>query len=431
MTESPLVLLPAVLLPATLGIALLLAPALALFFGGIPHRRNGVALVLAFPAALVLAAGGWLALGSELEVSIFQGAVAATSVTTILAIGLRFGRLRGYLVFAAVWVLLVLVPVGYSLFDVESGSLAVTLGALDFGGVSVIALCTGTAAAAISIVSRRLGNAVGPAPRRTGLTFAYCAVTGVAGLLAVSVGAELVLDATTQTLVANGLLASAAGTIGWAIAQVVNVRRATVAGLVAGAFAGSVVVLAASPWFDPTTAIVLGLGAGVLGHVSSVAARRTGAGAWATLLGVCLVPGALGMLAAGILADGPGLVYSGHIELLVSEFSALVLVLGYSFVVALVLALVIDRTMRLTGRSRLVDETIARLYESLRAGDLGDAPLHPDMKWPEGWDVTAPVGVPVRTQRLRGGWIAVQFADGGLVHSYRETDGLFDQMELR
>lgn len=426
MTESP-----SVLLPATLGIALFLAPALALFFGGIPHRRNALTLVIAFPAALALAAGGWLVLGSDLGVALFQGALAASAVTTILAVGLRLGRLRGYLTFGAAWLVLVLVPVGYSLFDIESGSLVVALGALDFGGVSVIALCTGTAGAAIAIVSRGLGNAVGGPPRRTGLTFAYCVVSGVVGLIAVSVGAQLVMDSTTWTLVGNGLFASAAGIVGWAIAQVVNVRRATVAGLVAGAFAGSVVVLAASPWFDSTTVIVLGLGAGILGHVSSVAARRSGVGAWATLLGVCLVPGALGMVAAGIVAHGPGLVYSGHIELLASQFGALVLVLGYSLVVALILALVIDRTMRLTGRSRFVDETIARLYDSLRAGDLKGAPLHPDMKWPEGWGVTTPVSVPARTQRLRGGWIAVQFAEGGLVHSYHETDGLFDQMELR
>ena len=428
MTGSPLVLLA-----ATLGIALFLAPALALFFGGIPDRRRALTLALSFLGSVALAAAEWALLGSGPEVALFQGAIAATSVTTILSVGLRLGRLRGYITFAVAWVTLVLVPVGYALFDVQSGSFAVTLGALDFGGVGVIALCTGTAAAAISMVSRALGNAVGGPPRRTRLTFLYCTIAGVIGLVAVNVGAELDIDQATATVVANELIAAGAGLIGWAIAQIVNVRRATVAGLVAGAFAGSFVVLAASPWFDTTTSIVLGLGAGVLGHVSSVAARRTGGGTWATLLGVCLVPGALGMLAAGVVAHGPGLVYSGHIELLGSQFGGLVLELGYSLVIALVLALVIDRTMRLTGSSRLVDETIARLYASMRSGDLESVrtALHPDMEWPAGWDLSDPVAVPVRTHRLRGGWIAVQFADGGLVHSYRENNGLFDRMELR
>jgi Amt family ammonium transporter len=424
---------PSTLLVGTLGIALFLAPALALFFGGIPTRRRALALALSFVGGFLLATGEWVLLGSNLGVSVFQGALAATSVTTILAVGLRLGRLRGYLTFSAVWVTLVLVPVGYSLFDVVNGSLAANLGALDFGGVAVIALCTGTAAAAISMVSRRLGNAVGGPPRRTRLTFLYCAIAGVVGLLAVNVGSELVIDATTPRVVANELFAAGAGTIGWTIAQVVNVRRATVAGLVAGTLAGSIVVLAASPWFDTTTVVVLGLGAGVLGHVSSVAARNTGGGTWATLLGVCLVPGALGMLAAGIVAHGPGLVYSGHVELLASQFGGLVLVLGYSLVIALVLAIVIDRTMHLTGSSRFVDETIARLYASLRAGDLEAvrAALHPEMQWPDGWTLGAAVSVPVRTHRLRGGWIAVRFAEGGLVHSYHENNGLFDRMELR
>ena len=424
---------PFVLLLATLGAALFLAPALALFFGGIPGRRRALELAVSYLSAFALATGEWLLFGSEPGVAVFQGAVAATSVTTILSVGLRLGRLRGYAAFAAVWVTLVLVPVGYSLFDVESGSLAATLGTLDFGGVAVIALCTGTAAAAISMVSRSLGNAVGGFPPRTLPTFLFCAIAGVVGLLTVTVGAELITDATTVTVIRNELLAAAAGMTGWAIAQVVNVRRATVAGVVAGVLAGSFVVLAASPWFDPTTVIVLGLAAGVLGHVSSVAARNTGGGAWATLLGVCLVPGALGMIAAGVVAHDSGLVYSGHIELLLSQLSGLVLVLGYSLVIALLLALVVDRSLRLTGSSRLVDETIVRLYAALRAGNLESvsAILHPDMQWPEGWDFTAPVSVPVRTHRLRGGWIAVQFSDGGLVHSYHEENGLFDRMELR
>ncbi len=89
--------------------------------------------------------------------------------------------------------------------------------------------------------------------------------------------------------------------------------------------------------------------------------------------------------------------------------------------------------MRLTGSSRFVDETIARLYAALQAGDLEavSAAVDPEMQWPDGWDLAAPVSVPVRTHRLRGGWIAVQFADGGLVHSYHESNGVFDRMELR
>ena len=424
---------PSSLLVATLGIALFLAPALALFFGGIPDRRRALTLALSFLGTFALATGEWLLLGSDSGVAVYQGSLAASSVVALLAVGLRLGRLRGYLAFSVVWVTLVLVPVGFSLFDVASGALAGTLGTLDFAGVGVIALCTGTAAAAISIVSRSLGNAVGGFPRRTRITFLYCAVAGVIGLLAMNVGAELEIDATTVTLVGNELFAAGAGAIGWAIAQIANVRRATVAGLVAGVFAGSIVVLPASPWFDTTTVVVLGLGAGVLGHVSSVAARTTGGGTWATLLGVCLVPGALGMIAAGVVAHGPGLVYSGHIELLASQFSGLVLVLGYSLAISLLLALTIDRTMRLTGSSRFVDETIARLYAALQAGDLEavSAAVDPEMQWPDGWDLAAPVSVPVRTHRLRGGWIAVQFADGGLVHSYHESNGVFDRMELR
>ena len=124
--------------------------------------------------------------------------------------------------------------------------------------------------------------------------------------------------------------------------------------------------------------------------------------------------------------------YSGHIELLASQFGGLLLALGYSLVVALILAIVVDRTLRLVGSSRFIDETVLRLYRALGARDTeaSSALLHPEMAWPPGWDPAAPVPSPVRTRRLRGGWIAVQFADTALVHTYHERDGVFDRMEL-
>ncbi len=428
---------PTVLLLATIGITLLLAPALALFFGGRPDARRRRVIAVAIPGSMVLATTGWILLGSTLGVAAFQGALVATAVAVILAVGLRTGSVRGYAAFAALWVVLVLVPVGYSLFDVVHGPLATSLGTLDFGGVSILALCTGTAALALSLVSRGLGNAVGGPPERSRLAFAFSAGVALLGWLAVDIGAELVLDSTTLTLAVNELWAAVAGLVGWAIAQVINVHRATLAGLVAGLFAGSIVVLPASPWLDTTSVVVLGLVAGILGHVAAVAARRNGIGMWATLVGVCLVPGSIGLVGAGIVARGLGLVFSGHTDLLSAQAGGLVIVVGYSFVITLLIAVVVDRTVRLVGSSRVVDETIVRLYRDVNAHDADAvaARLHPDAVWAFGW-ADAQL-TPVRSRRLRGGWIVVDVRETStsgerdLVHAYSERAGLFDRMESR
>jgi ammonia channel protein AmtB len=455
---------PTVLLLATAGITLLLAPALALFFGGRPDRRRRGAIAVAIPASMLVTAIAWMLLGSDPGVAAYQGSLAAAAVAVVLAVGLRTGCIRGYAVFTALWLVLVLVPVGYSLFDLVRGPLVRALGTLDFGGASILALCTGTAGVALSIVSHRRGNAVGGLPQRSVRAFVFSGLAALLGFLAVDVGAELVLDTTTLTLAANELWAALAGLVGWTVAQLINVHRPTWAGLVAGVLAGSIVVLPASPWLDTTSVVVLGLIAGILGQVAAVAARRSGAGAWATLVGVCLVPGAVGLIGTGIVARGLGLVFSGHIDLLAAQAGGLVIVVGYSLIVTTVIALVVDRTLGLTGTSRLVDETIVRLYAAQNSRDIDAvlSRLHATIRWPNGWEGTSlegsdavrasltrqwgelnPTVTPLRSHRVAGGWIEVDvhqvlrnpdgvvITDSTLVHAYRERDGLFDRMELR
>jgi ammonia channel protein AmtB len=453
---------PIVLLLATIGITVLLAPSLALFFGGRPDARLRRVIAIAIPGSMLIATLGWMLLGATLGVAAFQGALAATAVAVILAVGLRTGSVRGYLLFCLLWLVLVIIPVGYSLFDVVHGPLATSLGTLDFGGVSILALCTGTAALALSLVSRRRGNAVGGPPKRSRTAFAVAGAGAVLGWLAVDIGAELVVDSTTLTLAANELWAALAGAAGWTVAQVINVHRATAAGFVAGLLAGSIVVLPASPWLDTTSVVVLGLVAGILGHVAAVAARRSGIGLWATLVGVCLVPGAVGLVGAGVVARGLGLVFSGHTDLLGAQLSGLTIVLAYSFTVTLLLAVIVDRGLRLTGSSRHVDETILRLYRDLNArdADAALARVHPELRWDTGessgpvegadavrerwerdWAAGSPLLTPLRSRRRRQGWIEVELqqAPSGspstgvtrtLVHRYTERAGLFDRMEL-
>ena len=444
-------------------IAGLLAPALALFFAGIPTHRNALLIAGGIAGSLILAALDWLILGSPLDIAIFQGSLVSVAAAVVLAVGLRTGQVRGLVVFLTPWIVLVLVPVGYSVFDVVHGPLAASLGTLDFGGAGVIGISTGTAAIAIALASRSLGNAVGGWPRRGPVLFAAVALAALVGWIAVSAASELVLDTTTIQLVVNELLAALAGVVGWIAAQVVNVHRANAAGIVAGIIAGSVVVLPASPWLEPGSVLVLGVAAGILGHVTAVGTRRTGLGHWATVVGVLLVPSTLGLVSVGVLARGSGLIFSGHTDLLGGQLGGLVAVLGYSLVVSLLIAIVVDRLLRLTGSSRFVDETIVRLYAAFNERDtarLLDA-LHPAVEWPNAlagtylsgkdavlaywtrqWTEIDPTVTPVRSRRLKGGRIAVEvhqvvrdlaggvLSDGMTVHTYRERDGLLDRMEI-
>jgi Amt family ammonium transporter len=326
-------------------VAMLLAPSLALFFGGALGKRATLVLSAQCLGSFGLAFTAWLLLGSPVALALYQGALVCASVAIVAATARNRLSPRALGAFLPVWVVFVLVPLGFSLFDVVNGALVVRLGTLDFGGVAVLGISTGTAAIALAITTP--GAAEQPPPNRSGPLLLFCGIAAVLGWGAVTVGAELVLDATTQTLLINELLAATAGLVGWLAAQVVNVHRASMAGSVAGIVAGSISILPASPWLEPTAVVVIALAAGILGHVVAAASRRLRAGQWAAVIGVCLTPAVFGMLASGIAAKGPGLVYSGHPDLFVSQFNGTAVALVYSLVVALVLGFVIERLGRL------------------------------------------------------------------------------------
>ena len=334
------------LLPAALGVVLFLVPALALFFGGIPDRATLVALVLGLLATLALAFAEWLVLGSAVDVALFQAALSAAGAAVVLSVALRSAKPRLAVLAALVLVLLVLVPIGFALFDLARGPIVVALGTLDFGGVATVALIPGSAAVAVLLVGRSWRQAGSGVPRRPTLLFPFVALAAVIGFTSASIGAQLLFDELTGTLVLNGIIAALAGAIGWTLTQVINVHRASWAGGVAGVLAGSIVILPASPWLNTVSIVVLALLAGVLGHVSAVAVRRGSAGVWATVIGVCLVPGALGMIGSGIVATGAGLLFSGHIDLLQAQAGGLLVVVLYATGVSLVLAYLVRRFSR-------------------------------------------------------------------------------------
>jgi len=323
---------------ATVGVVLFLAPALALFFGGIPSRDAARWLAAIAVLAVLVATGEWMLLGQPPMLALFQGSVSAVPVLVIAAIGLREGRRASLSVFLAIWLVAVVVPFSFSLFDVANGPLIVNLGTLDFAGACALGVIPGTAAIALALVPRRGGVAIETPPRRPWWVFLWSMAGGILGFVAVAIGAELVIDETTGVLVVNALLAAGGGVVGWTAAQIATVHRASRAGATAGVFAGSIVVLPASPWLQPVAVIVLAVIAGLRGHLSTIAMRSTRVRAWSAVVGVCLVPACVGMVGAGIVAAGPGLLYSGHTELAVSQLQGLALVAIASLVIASAIA---------------------------------------------------------------------------------------------
>lgn len=324
---------------ATAGVILFLLPAMCLFFGGLPPRRDTVWLAAIAIASVAMATVEWMLLGQPPALALFQGTLAAVAVLTVASIGIRAGRRPLLAVILGLWLVVVVVPLGFALFDIEHGLIAAGIGTLDFAGACVLGVIPGTAAIAMALALRWTRSPAIDLPRRPRWLLLLCAVLGALGFLAVAVGAELVIDETTTVLVVNTLLGLTGGAIGWTAAQVANVHRASIAGAVAGAFAGIMVVLPASPWLEPVAVLVLAVIAAILGHITAIAFRRRDEKrAWASLIGICLAPAAVGIIAAGIVATGPGLLYSGHADLAEAQLQGLAVVLVASFAATLAIA---------------------------------------------------------------------------------------------
>ena len=327
---------------ATVAIVVLLGPAFTLFFGGIPSRTNAPWLAAIAATSTVIATIEWMLFNQTPAVAVFQGALAAAATVTLSSVGLRAGHRAPLTIALGVWLVAVLVPLGYSLFDIDNGPIVRAIGTLDFAGACVIAVVPGTAAIALALAHRWFGVSVVETPRRPAWLLVCCAIAAVLGLVAVSVGAELVLDQTTLVLLVNAVVAAVGGAIGWTAAQIAKTHTVTVDGVVSGVLAGSVVVLPASPWLQPIAVLVLSVIAAAVGHVTTMAFRtRSSKEAWAPLIGVLLIPGSVGMVSAGIVAAGPGLLYSGHADLAEAQVQGLGLVLAVSFVSMLAVATIV------------------------------------------------------------------------------------------
>jgi ammonium transporter, Amt family len=298
----------------------------------------GVAIPVVFCIALV----EWIWLDQDVAVAVFQAAVASVVTSALLVASHR----RGWRAVAILipWASLVLAPVSYSVFDVEHGYLSVTVGTLDFAGGLTLAVCTGSAALVFAVVSRRrralesVDAGDGAGRHSLVIPILVVPVLAIVALVIVQICSELAFDTTTTRVLHVVGLAAAGGFIGWVATMIVTSRPSALLYSAIGALAGVVAVLPFAPWLDETAAVVVGLSAGLLGELSRSRAQRSGLGHWSVLLGALLVPGLLGTGAAGIVANPPGLIYSGHTDLLVSQLVAIALTIAWSGVVALALA---------------------------------------------------------------------------------------------
>ncbi len=379
---------------AASALVLLMAPGLALFYGGMVRSKSVLNMMMMTFGALAAITVLWvlvgysLAFGDDLGLgllgnpldhfglqdlvaesadswltvpiilfAIFQGlfcVITGALVSGAIADRARFGA---WMVFVSVWTLVVYAPVAHWVFDLDrsghsGGWLANRIGTIDFAGGMAVEICSGASALALAMV---VGTRVGfgqDAMRPHNLTLVMLG----AGLLwfgwyGFNAGSALGANHAAAVVFVTTTCAAAAGAIGWLALERLRDGHATTLGAASGMVAGLVAITPSGGSLTPLGALVMGLAAGVICALAVGMKYRWQYDDSLDVVGVHLVGGLVGTIGIGLLATSAaptavdGLLYGGGVEQLGRQLLGSVVVLAYAFLASGAIAWVVHRVM--------------------------------------------------------------------------------------
>jgi Amt family ammonium transporter len=291
----------------------------------------------------------------------FQATFAIITVALISGAIADRAKFGAWLVFAGIWATIVYFPVASWVFNftlAEDGTFAdggwITYGlqqafgsgAIDFAGGTAVHINAGAAALALALVlGKRVGFAKGAhVPHNPPFVLLGAGLLWF-GWFGFNSGSELAADNVAALAFVNTIAAPAAALLAWLVVEKIRDGKATSVGAASGAVAGLVAITPACASLTPFWAIVLGIIAGAVCALAVDLKYRLGFDDSLDVVGIHLVGGLIGTLYLGFFANGSGLIYSGSLTQLLVQAIAAFTVLVYSFVLAYVIGLIVEKTM--------------------------------------------------------------------------------------
>ena len=173
------------------------------------------------------------------------------------------------------------------------------------------------------------------------------------GWFGFNAGSELTADSTTAIAFVNTQVATAAGLLGWIVVEWIRDGRPTMVGASSGVVAGLVAITPACAFITPWAAVLLGLAAGAVCALAVGLKYLLRIDDSLDVFGVHFFGGWIGSLWIGLfgtsavssLVANEGLVYGGGLTQLGKQALGSGIVTVYSFGVAVVLGLLIEKTI--------------------------------------------------------------------------------------
>ena len=315
-TAAPLPEQPAVDTGATAwmltstALVLLMVPGLAMFYGGLVRTKNVLGTMMHSFAAMAVVGvlwvvdgyalafrpsvlGGWFGWDAglvylrsidgtvasngipDLVFAMFQGKFAIITPALIAGAFAERVRFRGYIVFIALWSLVVYSPLAHWVW--ASDGFLFEMGAIDFAGGTVVHISAGISGliAALYLGARRGYPRTAMHPNNLVMVMMGVGLLWV-GWFGFNAGSSLSSGAKTAQALAATQAAAAAAALAWVCIEAVHHRKATGLGIASGILAGLVVITPAAGVVTPAGAVALGFIAAVVCYGAILLKNRLG-----------------------------------------------------------------------------------------------------------------------------------------------------------
>ena len=320
-------------------------PGLALFYGGLVRTKNVLSVLMQCFALTALVTVIWLVAGYSLafdtsgmtagtvnvnsfigtlnkaflhgvaadtlwgsipEVLFFMFQLTFAIITPALIVGAFAERMKfsAMMLFSAVWVVLVYIPICHMTWGGEGGLLA-DMGAFDFAGGIVVHLTAGTAAlvAAVMVGARRGHPHTPMTPHNMTMCLTGTGMLWV-GWFGFNGGSALAANGDAAMAILVTQTSASVAALTWIGIEWVKLGKPSALGFATGAIAGLAAVTPASGFIGPEGAIVIGITSGVVCWWAATQLKiKLGYDDALDVLGVHGVGGLIGVLLVSVFAS--------------------------------------------------------------------------------------------------------------------------------
>jgi ammonium transporter, Amt family len=318
-------------------LVMLMTPGLAFFYGGLVARKNVLTIMIQSYMSLGWTTVLWFAfgysmcfgpdwngiIGNPAYYAFLRGVTLQTMftgndagiplivhiayqmmfaiITPALITGAFANRVtfKAYFLFLTAWLVLVYFPFVHMLWSPDG--VFAKWGVLDFAGGIVVHASAGFAAlASVLFIGRRY--VVDNRPHNVPL---IALGTGLLwfGWYGFNAGSELRVDPVTASAFLNTDLAASFAAVTWLLVEWARGRQPKFVGLLTGAVAGLATITPAAGYVSPTTAVVIGILAGMVCYYAVALKNRQGWDDALDVWGVHGVGGFLGITLLGVFAS--------------------------------------------------------------------------------------------------------------------------------